>query len=206
MKLITRGVPQGLVVLGPLLFIIFINDLHKDARFSKITHFADDTNLLLVDKSLQKINKHVNHDLALITVWFRANKISLNTSKTKIVLFRSKRKTITKKLNFRISGQNIPISKSVKYLGVMLNENLSWDSHMTYILPKLNRGLGLLSKIRYYVPKVLLQTIYFCLFNSHLVYASQIWAQQKIILQKLQILQNKVLRIINFKSHDSSCK
>ena len=143
-------------MLGPLLFIIFINDLHKAACFSKVTHFADDTNLLLVDKSLKKINKHVNHDLALITVWLRANKISLNTSKTKIVLFRSKRKTITKKLNFRISGQNIPISKSVKYLGVMLNENLSWDSHMAYILPKLNRGLGLLLKIRYYVPKFLL--------------------------------------------------
>ena len=58
---------------------------------------------------------------------------------------------------------------------------------MTYILPKLNRGLGLLSKISYYVPKFLLQTIYFCLFNSHLIYASQIWAQQKTILQKVQI-------------------
>ena len=202
-KLVTHGVPQG-SVLGPLLFIIFINDLHKAAHFSKVTHFADDTNLLLVDKSLKKINKHVNHDLALITVWLRANKISLNTSKTEIVLFRSKRKTITKKLNFRISGQNIPISKSVKYLGVMLNENLSWDSHMAYILPKLNRGLGLLSKIRYYVPKFLLRTIYFCLFNSHLIYASQIWAQQKTILQKLQILQNKALRIINFKPCDTA--
>ena len=85
-------------------------------RFSKVTHFADDTNLLLVDKSLKKINKHVNHDLALITVWLRANKISLSTNKTEIVLFRSKRKTITKKLNLRISGLNIPISKSVKYL------------------------------------------------------------------------------------------
>ena len=78
-----------------------------------------------------------------------SEQISLNTSKTEIVLFRSKRKTITKKLKFRISGQNIPISKSVKYLGVMLNENLSWDSHLAYILPKLNRGLGLHLKIRY---------------------------------------------------------
>ena len=60
-------------MLGPLLFI-FINDLHKAALFSKVTHFADDTNLLLVDKSLKKLIKHVNHDLALITVWLRANK------------------------------------------------------------------------------------------------------------------------------------
>ena len=62
----THGVPQG-SVLGPLLFIMFINDLHKAAHFSKVTHFAGDTNLLLVDKSLKKINKHVNHDLAVIT-------------------------------------------------------------------------------------------------------------------------------------------
>lgn len=181
-----------------------MNDLHKVARFSEVTHFADDTNLLLADKSLKKINKHINHDLALITTWLRANKISLNTSKTEIIIFRSKRKTITKKLNFRISGQKIPISKTVKYLGVILNENLSWDSHMDYILPKLNRGLGLLSKIRYCVPNFLLRTIYFCLFNSHLIYASQVWAQQKTILQKLQVLQNKALRIINFKPRDSS--
>ena len=101
---ISHGVPQG-SVLGPLLFIIYINDLHQAIKFSKVHHFADDTNLLYINKSIKKINQHINHDLQLLCHWLRANKLSLNTDKTEIVIFRSKTNKITKKLNFRISGQ-----------------------------------------------------------------------------------------------------
>ena len=73
--LIEFGVPQG-SVLGPLLFLIYINDLNQAIKFSRVHHFADDTNLLLVDNSLKKINKHINHDLKLLTTWLRANRIS----------------------------------------------------------------------------------------------------------------------------------
>ena len=99
--LIEFGVPQG-SVLGPLPFLIYINDLNQARKFNRVHHFADDTNLLLVDNSLKKINKHINHDLKLLTTWLRANRISLNTSKTKILLFRPKS---TRNLNFKISGQ-----------------------------------------------------------------------------------------------------
>ena len=85
--LIEFGVPQG-SVLGPLLFLIYINDLNQAIKFSRVHHFADDTNLLLVDNSLKKINKHINHDLKLLTTWLRAKRVSLNTSKTAILLFR----------------------------------------------------------------------------------------------------------------------
>ena len=106
--LIEFGVPQG-SVLGPLLFLIYINDLNQAIKFSRVHHFADDTNLLLVDNSLKKRSKHINHDLKLLTAWLRANRISLNTSKIKILLFRPKSKrNITKHLNLRISGQYIP--------------------------------------------------------------------------------------------------
>ena len=106
--LIEFGVPQG-SVLGPLLFLIYINDLNQAIKFSRVHHFADDTNLLLVDNSLKKVNKHINHDLKLFTTWLRANRISLNTSKTEILLFRSQSKrNITEHLNFKISGQYIP--------------------------------------------------------------------------------------------------
>ena len=122
--LIEFGVPQG-SVLGPLLFLIYINDLNQAIKFSRVHHFADDTNLLLVDNSLKKRSKHINHDLKLLTAWLRANRISLNTSKIKILLFRPKSKrNITKHLNFTISVHYISQITQIKYLELATNEHL----------------------------------------------------------------------------------
>ena len=168
------GVPQG-SVLGHLLFILFINDLHKNIEFSTVHHFADNTNILLIEKSLKNLNKHMNRDLKLVVEWIRANKLSLNTSKTELVIFKSRNKTITKNLNFRISGQKIQPTSQVKYLGVTLQDDLHWATHLGNLRKKLSHSIGLLSKIRHYVPKHLLRTLYYSLFNSHLIYACEIW-------------------------------
>ena len=165
-------------------------------------HFADNTNLLYINKSVQRINKHINLDLSLIVQWLRANKISLNADKTELVIFSLKRKQITKHLNFRISGQKIEISTRVKYLGIQIDQHLNWNEHIKNIIPKLSRAIGVLSKICHYVPKFLLKTIYYSIFNSHLIYACQVWGQNENCLKKLSSLQNKAIRIINFKQQD----
>ena len=172
-NIVSHRVSEG-SVLGPLLFIIFINDLNELVKNSNVHHYADDTNLLPTEKSLKKINKQVNRDLVLIRWWFWANKISLNTSKTEIIFFRPKQKQITKHQNFRISLQKINTWSKVRYLSVILEEHLDWNLHIISLKHKLNRAIGILNKIQHYVPKFLLNTLYYVMFHSHLIDSCQI--------------------------------
>ena len=133
--------------------------MNISAKNSKVHRYADDTNLPLTEKSLKKINKQVNQDLALICRCLRANKFSLNTSKTEIINFRAKQKQMTKHLHFRISGQKINTCNKVRYLGVILEEHLDCNLHINSLKCKLNRAIGILSTIRHYAPKFLLRKI-----------------------------------------------
>lgn len=158
--------PQG-SVLGPRLFLIYINDLNIAIRHSTTFNFADDTCLLNKNKSLKKLNKQVNEDIRWLVTWLRANKISLNTSKTEIILFRRKHKILSKNLNFRLSCQGIFLKKQVTYLGVILDEHLEWSPHVTELNKKLSRVTGIISKLRHFVDLNTIISVYFALFDSH---------------------------------------
>ena len=147
------GIPQR-SVLGPLLFILFINDLHRAVEFSSVHHFADATNLILTDKSMENINKHINRDLQLVVEWVRANRLSLNTSKTELLIFKPKNKITTKRLNFCISGQKIKPSFQVKYLEIILQDDLHWNSHLTTLRKKLSCSISFLSKVSIMYPSI----------------------------------------------------
>ena len=132
----------------------------------------------------------------------KKNLKNLNTSKTEIIIYRPRKKQITKHLNFRISGQKMNTCINVKYPGITLEENLEWNLDLNLIKSKLNRAIGLLYKIRHYLPKFVLETLYYTIFHSHLIYACQIWGQSFNTLTKIQPLEDKALRVINFKANN----
>ena len=191
------GVPQG-SVLGPLLFLIYINDLRNAIYHSTVHHFADDTNLLYVNKNLKTIQNKINKDLKSLVTWLRANKISLNASKTELIIFRDPRKKITYDMKIKIDGKKLTPCSSVKYLGIYIDQHLNWNVHLAELKPKLSRAVGMLSKLRYFVNKETLRMVYFGIFSSLLSYGAQIWGQHNAVSKRLQILQNKATRIMLF--------
>ena len=112
-------------------------------------HFDDYKNLFFIEKSLKKINKHINRDLKLTVDWIRTKKPSLNAGKIDIILFKPRNKKTAKQVNFRVSGQIVKQSSQVRYLGVILQDDWHWDAHLTNFEKRLSLSIGLPTKIRH---------------------------------------------------------
>ena len=190
------GVPQG-SVLGPILFLLYTNDLANASQFS-INLFADDTCLSLCNHNLHELQIQCNMEAAKIDEWFTANKLTTNSKKASNFILSDY--TGNNSPNFSIKMGNVLLKrvKSVKYLGVMLDENITWSEQIEYLSTKLSRSAGIFSKLRYYINKDILIRAYHALFNSHLQYGILCWGATNISnLNRLQVLQNRAIRNIS---------
>ena len=206
---IVCGVPQG-SVLGPLLFLIYVNDMHRSSKEFDFYLFADDTNLLYAEKDLNKLEVVVNEELLKLCEWLNSNKLSLNVSKSNFVIFHPYQRKVYREVNLKIldnnSEQLVSLERKtyVKYLGVLIDGNLSWKYHINYISTKISKGIGIIARLRHLVPRATLLNIYRSLIEPYISYGFVAWGQAaNAHLNKLVILQKRVLRLMYFTDYTS---
>ncbi len=193
------GVPQG-SSLGPLLFLIYINDFRLCLEKTECGHFADDSFIMCGSDTLGTIESVVNYELKLVSKWLRLNKLSLNAGKTELIFFRSKQHSLNyDNISIKFNGVKLIPVDYVKYLGMYIDKYLSWNFHVLQLSKKLSRANGILSKLRYYAPIQTCLQVYYAIFYSHLTYGCNVWGlTSKENLNKIEILQRKCLRILTF--------
>lgn len=194
-KTITCGVPQG-SVLGPLLFLLYINDLPNISDKLRFFLFADDTNIYYESKDLVELENTINIELKKLCLWLNLNRLALNVGKTNFVIFRAN-KPLYHNVTLIMNRKALEQKSHIKYLGVLMDEHLTWNPQIANVSKKISRGVGILSKLKHCMGIELLKTIYYCLVYSHLSYGVQAWGSASLNdLDKILILQKKAVRII----------
>ena len=186
-------------MLGPLLFLLYINDFSNSAKDIEFHLFADDSNLFSSGKKVQTLELNLNRDLISVNQWLCANKLSLNIDKSNFVIFRPPQKKVNYNIKLKIDNKDIKEMKSIKYLGVYIDCHLKWKEHILEVSKKLARGIGILLKLRHFVNLASLVQVYYSIIYSFLTYGIIVWGNTySSNLLPLIILQKKAIRIITF--------
>ena len=153
-QVIRCGVPQG-SILGPLLFLLYINDIVRYCQNSNLVLFADDTNLLIEHVDFKELIRKASTELQHISSWFQMNKLSLNIDKTQFMIFRTPHKQIPFQPTIAINNKQIERVTEIKFLGVFIDDLLNWKFHIRYKSKVISRNLGILHRIKKLYPFVL---------------------------------------------------
>ena len=189
------GVPQG-SILGPMLFLIYINDIVNSSAYLKYILFADDSNLYASHPDLQSLISDMNRELGKVGDWITSNRLTLNLEKTHYLIFHRKR--LPSQYDTLIMGNTtLERVEYTKFLGVIIQDTLKWDRHVQYVTDKINKTCGILYLTRHMLTISALKQIYYSLIYPNIVYCLAIWgAAGNTKTQQVVVAQKRVIRII----------
>ena len=194
-KIFNIGVPQG-SILGPILFLIYINDLPNVSKFLHSTLYADDTTFSYSNKNYHQLTNIMNNELKIVERWTHANRLTINTDKTEIICFSNRPKQLNPG-QIQLSGQSLNFSTSCKFLGVFIDYNLNFSQHITYILNKTSKNCGIFYKIKDSMSRVARMSYYYAMIYPYLSYNIVIWgAASDVHLNPLFLIQKRMVRNI----------
>ena len=190
------GVPQG-STLGPLLFLLYVNDICRVLPGENVKLFADDTNLFISGVNVNMLNQKCNYCIETLNQWFIANHLQMNIEKTNVMVFP---KTKTNGIYVKLNEIDITKVQHCRYLGIIIDDALTWIHHIDAVYSKLIKYVGIFYKVRSKLPVSILRNIYFAFVYPHILYGIEIYANTSSIhLKKLITLNNKLLRILQNK-------
>ena len=188
------GVPQG-SVLGPLLFLLYINDMAQISTKLFSVLFADDSNLFISDSNINDLITTMNNELNGIYLWLNTNKLSLNIDKSNYMIFTQR--NISQCNDVFINGQKLERVFSTKFLGVVIDHKLTWKKHIQFVKSKISKSIGILYRGRTFFQSNTLLTLYYSFILPYFTYCIEIWGFTfKTYIGSLQLLQKKIVRII----------
>ena len=191
---INMGVPQG-SILGPCLFLLYINDMSQSSNLNFI-HFADETTMVATEDSERDLFATVNRELKSVDKWLRVNRLSLNLKKTKYMIITNK--AMLHRWKVRIRRRAIKRVDYIKFLGVMLDDKLNFDRHALYISGKVARAVGVINRVTYHLPFSQLVNLYRSIIYPHLIYCISIWGRPGSVgVGRIQRVQKRAIGVIS---------